>query len=149
MREQAFQCNQSRVLIEFAREKLYLDRIVRPAVTTVERLVAQVRKQTEEEIFSLIYAQFSERMKVQLSKLLVVEEGEKFSQLQQFKEPPPQASPSALLSLIRQIDQVREIGIDKLDFPAIYNFGINVRPTENLTVLFDYTYAQYTIYMYS
>lgn len=119
LREQAFQCNQSRVLIEFAREKLYLDRIVRPAVTTVERLVGQVRTQTEEEIFSLIYAQLDPNLKFQLSKLLVVEEGEKFSQLQRFKEPPPQASPSALLTLMSQIDQVREIGIDKLDFSLL------------------------------
>ena len=84
LREQAFQCNQSKVLMEFAREKLYQDRVVRPAVTTVERLVAQVRKQAEEEIFSLIYAQLDDRIKAQFSQLLVVEEGQFVSPLQQF-----------------------------------------------------------------
>lgn len=34
-------------------------------------------------------------------------------------------------------------GTDELEFPAIFNFGVNIRPTEKLMVLFDYTYAQY------
>ncbi|MBD3207825.1 DUF4158 domain-containing protein, partial [Candidatus Bathyarchaeota archaeon] len=116
LREQALQCNQSRGLMAFAREKLYRDRIVRPAANTLERLIAKIKHQVEEEIFSFIFGQLDENMKQIFSQLLVVEEGSKFSPLQLFKKPPPAASPNALLALLRQIEQIREIGIEKLDF---------------------------------
>ena len=50
LREQALQCNQSRVLMAFAREKLYRDKIVRPAADTLERLIARIKGRA----FSLI-----------------------------------------------------------------------------------------------
>ena len=119
LREQALQCNQSQVLMAFAREKLYRNRSVRPTADTLERLIAQIKKQVEEEIFSFIYAQLDENMKQTFEKLLVVKEESRFSSLQLFKKPPPAASPNALLALLRQIDTIREIGINKLDFSPL------------------------------
>jgi len=87
LREQALQCNQSRFLMTFAREKLYNDRIVRPAAYTLERLIARIKKQVSEEIFSFLYAQLDESMRQTFEKLLVVEEESRFSPLQRFKKP--------------------------------------------------------------
>jgi TnpA family transposase len=119
LREQALQCNQSRVLMAFAREKLYRDKIVRPSADTLERLIAQIKKQVEAEIFSFISAQLDVKMKQTFEKLLVVEENSRFSPLQLFKKPPPAASPNAILALLGQIDTIREIGINKLDFSPL------------------------------
>ena len=119
LREQALQCNQSRVLMAFAREKLYRDKIVRPSADTLERLIARIKKQVEEEIFSFISAQLDVNMKQTFEKLLVVEEDSRFSPLQLFKKPPPAASPNAILTLLGQIEQIRDIGINKLDFSPL------------------------------
>jgi hypothetical protein len=53
------------------------------------------------------------------SSLLVVSEGRYFSPLQSFKKPPPLASPNALLTQIHQMNRIKEIGIDKLDFSRL------------------------------
>jgi len=119
LKEQAFQCNQSSALMAFAREKLYQDRIIRPPANTLERLIAHIKKQTDAEIFSFLYNQLDETMKQNLSKLLVVEEGEHFSPLQSLKKPPPLASPNALLALMRQMEHIQGIGIDTLDFSRL------------------------------
>jgi len=98
LREQALQCNQSRFLMTFAKEKLYhekplrpsaslRDRIVRPAADTLERLIARIKKQVSEEIFSFLSAQLDESMRQTFEKLLVVEEESRFSPLQLFKKP--------------------------------------------------------------
>ena len=34
-------------------------------------------------------------------------------------------------------------GTDKIDFPAVFTFGLNIRPIEKLAVSFDYEYAPY------
>jgi TnpA family transposase len=119
IKEQALQCNQSSALMTFAKEKLYKDRVERPSTDTLERLIGQIRKQTEEEIFSLISDQLDEKMKQTFSSLLVVEEGRSFSRFQSFKEPPPLASPNALLALLRRMNQIKEMDIDKLDFSRL------------------------------
>ena len=110
----------ARRLLDALIEHLRQEKIVRPGISTLERLVTQVRDQAQDEIQDAIEAQLSEIQQQSLDTLLQVPSGETFSRLQWLKAPPPKAMAKSLLEWLEKIEACRSLGIDQLDLTSLH-----------------------------
>lgn len=78
------------------------------------------REQARQYIFERITNDLSSEVKENLDDLLVVDEG-RFSPLQALKQPPGQASPTAMLRLINKLEQIQATGILEVDLTWLNN----------------------------
>lgn len=114
-------------------QHLYREKIVRPGLSRLERLVATVRAAVNDEIAQTVSSQLSEKQKEQLDTLLVVPMGETLSPWQRLKEPPSGVSRNVLLDVLQKIESIRAFKLDALDLSKIpLEFGQNIVATEPL-----------------
>jgi hypothetical protein len=99
---------------------LHREKIVRPGISTLERLVTQVRNQVKEQIQDTIGAQLSEVQRQDLDALLHVSPGRSVSWLQWFKTPPPKAAAKHLIEWLEKIEVCRALGADQLDLSGLH-----------------------------
>ena len=91
------------LLFDALLQHLYREKIVRPGVSRLERLVATVRAAVNDEIAQTVSSQLSETQREQLDALLVVPTGETLSPWQRLKEPPSGVSRNVLLDVLQKI----------------------------------------------
>lgn len=89
----ALQRDDPAVLLEEAEEWLREEGILFPAEAALEKLVAQVRPQAEQQVFSAITRQLTPTQRQAFEDLLVREQGKRGSTLAWLKEPAVKASP--------------------------------------------------------
>jgi GNAT superfamily N-acetyltransferase len=110
----------ARRLLDALIEHLRLEKIVRPGISTLERLVTQVRNQAQGEIQRIVEAQLSEDQRQGFDALLQVPPGMTFSRLQWLKSPPPKATAKRLLEWLDKIEACRSLGIDQVDLASLH-----------------------------
>jgi TnpA family transposase len=91
-------------LLALAEDLLRAARVVLPAPSTLERLVASVAAHTVQELFERIAAGLPERLREAIEDLVDVPEGEHRSSLAHLKEPPPAARAKAISSRLARLD---------------------------------------------
>ena len=116
--EQACRLEQTHALLAQTKSFLRLHNILRPADSTLIRLIKTQRQNARQFIFEKITAALDETIKGNLDGLLVVD-GQ--SPLQVLKETPRRASPSALLRLTAKLDQITNLGILDVDLSWLNN----------------------------
>jgi hypothetical protein len=110
----------ARGLLDALIEHLRREQIVRPGISTLERLVTQVRNQAQDEIQDVIGAQLSEARRHDLDALLQVSPGRSVSWLQWLKTPPPKAAARHLVEWLEKIEVCRALGADQLDLSGLH-----------------------------
>ncbi len=110
----------ARGLLDALIEHLQRKKIVRPSISSLERLVAEARDQAEDKIGRLINRQLNAKQRQAQDELLLVPEGETISRLQWLKEPPPHATAKRLLEWLKKIEACRVLGADKLDLADVH-----------------------------
>ena len=105
-------------LLEDLCEHLYHEKIVRPGLAHLERLVETARNLARERIAHTLNGQLSPTQKQQLDNLLKVPSGESRSLLQRLKETPPSASGNELVEALQKVEMIRDLGIDQVDLSA-------------------------------
>jgi hypothetical protein len=98
-------------LIKHLRE----EKIVRPGISTLERLVTQVREQAKDQVQNAVGAQLGEAQRQALNTLLEVPSGQTVSRLQWLKAPPPNATAKNLLEWLEKVEVCRSLGLGKSD----------------------------------
>lgn len=93
-------------LLALAEELLRAGRVVLPARSPLERLVASVAAHAVQDLFELIAAGLPGRLRDAIEDLVDVPEGEHRSPLAHLKEPPPAARAAAVAARLAKLDLV-------------------------------------------
>jgi TnpA family transposase len=107
-------------LLEALLRHLYQQKIVRPGLTRLERLVGTIRATVKTELAQTINSQLSPEQKKQLDNLVTVPAGEVQSPFQHLKETPAHASGPELLTVLDRIETIRAMGLDRVDLSQVH-----------------------------
>ena len=122
----ALQRDDPAVLLEEAEEWLREEGILFPAEAGLEKLIAQVRPQAEQQVFSAITRQLTPTQRHALEDLLLREQGKRGSTLAWLKEPAVKASLPAIKMLIAKLETVRQIQVNSIDLSALNRNRVRV-----------------------
>lgn len=99
-------------LIRAAIEELRSQKIILPAMTTIERIVWEARQRAEERIFTSIVSTLNENQKTQLDHFLDVSSTYSKTPLAWLREVPGQSSPDAFLKVIQRLQVIRALKLN-------------------------------------
>ena len=100
--------------------------ILFPAEAAIQKLIAQVRPQAEQHVFSAITRQLTPAQTQALEDLLRREQGRRGSTLAWLKEPAVKASPPAIKMLISKLETVRQLQVSAIDLSALNRNRVRV-----------------------
>lgn len=95
-------------VIEFLRKQ----KVILPAMTTIERMVWESRNRAEQRIFKLLNNSLTELQKEKLDKLIDLYEEKDKTPLAWLKEIPGQSSPEAFLKIIKKLEYIKDLRLD-------------------------------------
>ena len=95
-------------------------RIIPPALSTLNRLVASIAATGRQEIFDRIAARLSAEKCQGLEQIILVGTGDHQSPLAQFKEYPPEATGQSILDYIERYRLLRSLGLHDIDLAGFH-----------------------------
>ena len=111
---------QTNALLYRAEQFLRENRILRPATSTLERIIGEQRTQARQHIFEQITDSLSEDVKEKLDTLLIVGD-DAFSLLQRLKEPPGTPSAATMKGLMDKLARIEETSILEINLSWLNN----------------------------
>lgn len=99
-------------LIRSTIKELRRQKIILPAMTTIERIVWEARQRAEEQIFKSIISTIAENQKLKLDNLLNVSSTYSKTPLAWLREVPGQSSPDAFLKVIKRLQVIRSLHLN-------------------------------------
>lgn len=99
-------------LIRSTIEELRRQKVILPALTTIERIVWEARQRAEERIFKSIISTLSESQKQKLDHLLDASSTNSKTPLAWLREVPGQSSPDAFLKVIKRLQVIRTLQLN-------------------------------------
>ncbi|OIJ09409.1 DDE transposase [Anaerobacillus arseniciselenatis] len=99
-------------LIRLTIEELRRQKVILPAMTTIERIVWEARQRAEERIFKSISSTLNETQKPKLDHLLDVSSTYSKTPLAWLREVPGQSSPDAFLKVIQRLQVIRALQLN-------------------------------------
>ncbi len=109
LQERAAEGMTPKPLLALAEDLLRAARVVAPATSTLERLVASVAAHAVQDLFERISAGLPEQLRDAIEDLVDVPEGEHRSSLAHLKEPPPAARASAVAARLAKLSLVEDL----------------------------------------
>jgi hypothetical protein len=100
------------VLFDRATTWLIAQKVLLPAVTTLERHVARLRGRVEERVWSMLAAAASSEMRSKLEDLLAVPDGGHQSLLDRLRKGPYRRSAPELVRALGRLEEIRQLGIN-------------------------------------
>lgn len=113
--EAATRLEQNATLRKRAEEFLAEQRILRPADSTIIRIVGEQRQRARDHIFGRVAEAIPADVVRKLEQLLVVAEGETVSPLQAIKANPDQPSVASMHVALRKLKSIEDTGVLALD----------------------------------
>jgi TnpA family transposase len=101
-------------LIQIAIEELRKKKIILPAMTTIERMVWEVRRRAEEKIFRLLSSSLTMEHIEKLNQLLLPMEDSPKTYLAWLREIPSSYSPDPFLKVVEKLEYIRNLQL-KID----------------------------------
>ena len=92
--------------------------VLLPGVTTLARLVAQVRDEAYQRLWDTLHGMLSDEQRRLLDSLAVVPEGERISQLERWRKGPAKASGLNMVKALDRVSQITGTGFERLDLEA-------------------------------
>jgi TnpA family transposase len=117
LRTKVAQTGSTSALTDLAEGWLLSEGLLRPAATTLDRLVRHVRTTAEEELFSHLCHQLSDAQGARLDALCKTSGGE--SPLAALRAPPRAPSAASIRLQCQQLTAVREVLVDPIDWGPI------------------------------
>src|SRR5262249_41945615 len=94
-------------------------KVILPAPTALERIVASSTSRSRQDVIERIADRLTPQVRSAIDTLLQVVEGERRSELFQFKQYPPEANAVAILTHLDRLNRLRSLGIDQIDLTGI------------------------------
>ncbi len=94
-------------------------KVLLPGVTTMARLVAEVRARTSEQLWSTLYELAGDELRRRLDGLLTVPEGGRRSELERLRTGPVRLSAAEMVRALERFSTVRAVGTGGVDVSAV------------------------------
>jgi hypothetical protein len=107
------------LLLQLACEKLYREKIVRPGVSRLERLVATARDQAHDETFRRLTPLLSEDRKVLLDGLLTTEANTGRTRLSWLRQEPESHAASQITATLEKIAFLQDADVHQWDLATL------------------------------
>nr|WP_311315999.1 Tn3 family transposase [Cytobacillus oceanisediminis] len=107
----ALENGNSMYLVRTAIDLLRKEKIILPAIPTIERMVWLSRTRAEKKIYVILTSNLSERHKRELEKLIDLTINNSKTQLAWLREIPGQSSPDSFLKVIKRLKYIKEMNI--------------------------------------
>uniref|UniRef100_UPI0025B2E5B9 Tn3 family transposase n=1 Tax=Trichocoleus desertorum TaxID=1481672 RepID=UPI0025B2E5B9 len=117
--ERAMEHDKPSLLFQLAAEKLHRDKIVRPGVTTLERMVSTARHQATLKTYRLLKPLLTRQRCTFLDQLLQPEPSLKMTRLNWLHRPATSNSPAAILTAIAKIRYLRTQQVQQWDLSSL------------------------------
>jgi TnpA family transposase len=108
-------------LVEAALNEMRARAIVSPAITTVEELCWEARRDARESVQRKLTQDLSSEMRSRLDELLEVPPGESRAPLIWLREPPSSPGPKNFHKIVEKLDFVRDLGLPPNPGEGIHN----------------------------
>jgi hypothetical protein len=102
-------------------EKLRKERVIRPAVNVIERLVAKARSEAQERTFEILKPMLTDERTELLNHLLVTNDSAQDSLFSWLREESTTITATAILNVLKKIDVLRQWGVDQWDLSTLNN----------------------------
>jgi len=117
--ERALEHDKPTLLFQLAREKLLQERILRPGVTSLERLIVGVRQAAETETYRRLEPLLVESRRALLDTVSAVDETRGRSPLAWLQQGAVSNSPKAILGAIEKLEFLKDHGVQQWDITAV------------------------------
>jgi TnpA family transposase len=107
------------LLFDFATAWLTQNKILLPGVSTLCRLIAEIREKASKRLWRLLSALPSREQKEKLEVLLKIREGKRISNLDYYRKSPTTISSSSLNTAINCYLELQTFGMKSINFSAI------------------------------
>ena len=94
-------------------------KIILPAPTTLERIVASIASRSRQDVIERIADRLTPEVRTAIDTLVQVAEGDRRSELFQFKQYPPEANAVAILTHLDRLNRLRSLGVGQIDLTGI------------------------------
>lgn len=109
--DRALEHDRERLLLDMACQKLKQEKILRPAIMTLERIVVGVVLSTDAETYRRLAPLLTQEVKDQLDSLLIVNSDTRTSNRRWLAQPATSNSPSAIREAIQKLVFLKELSI--------------------------------------
>lgn len=106
-------------LLGLAIEKLFVEKIYRPGLTVLERLVLKAREEAVNETYGLLLPILDDETKAGLDRLIEIEEGKRRSNLVWLRQPAVSFAADAILQNVKKIEFLRAMKADTWRLPEL------------------------------
>ena len=117
--ERALEHDRPTFLLQMACEKLYCDKLVRPGITILERMVTRGRVQAQQDTFRLLAPVLTDGCKVLLDRLLVRDDALGCTPLAWLRHSATSNSATAILATLEKLAYLRRWGLEDWDLRAL------------------------------
>src|SRR5437764_7294043 len=100
--------------------------ILFPAESTIQKIIAQVRPQAENQVFAALTSQLTPTQAQALEDLLHRDQGKRGSTFAWLKEPAVKASPASIKVLITKLETVRQLQMSTVDLSRLNRNRVRV-----------------------
>jgi TnpA family transposase len=107
------------LMFDFATVWLIQNKILLPGVSTLCRLIAEIREKASKRLWRLLSTLPTVEQKEKLKALLKIREGKRFSNLDYYRKSPTTISSNSFNLAITRYVELRDFGIQSIDFSHI------------------------------
>jgi len=106
-------------LFDLAAHWLIQHKVLLPGITTLTRLIAQIRDRASLRAWQRLAALPNAAQRTQLEELMVVPEGARRSRFDQLRQSPTRVSSLSLIAALERYEALKSLGIRRLDFSRV------------------------------
>lgn len=106
-------------LFELATEWLIQQKVLLPGISTLTRLIAQIRDRVTHKAWQRLASLPSKEQRAQLDALLTIPEGKRRSRFDQLRQGPRHVSSPSMIKALERYEELRSLGVRELDFSRI------------------------------
>jgi TnpA family transposase len=99
-------------LVKLALDRLRVQKIILPGITTIEKSVHKVSQTAENKIFEIVNNSLTALQKKQLDELIQSQNQSGITTLAYLKEAPGKSTPKAFMNIIEQLEIIRKLKLD-------------------------------------
>jgi TnpA family transposase len=107
------------VLFDLATARLVERRVLLPGVSTLARMVAQVRDKAASRLWRTLARSLKPRQAARLENLLIADEVSRQSPLERLRRAPTRVSMAGLVGALQRLQEIRALGVSRIDLSAV------------------------------